>query len=441
MKFIATLFFSLLFISFVFAQKDTDVLATATGKTFTSSILKPEISEAWHHLPATLLKAKKDFLQIHINNVLLEREANARKITTDKLFETEVRNKVSDPPETEIAKIYEINKAALDYKSLAEVRPQIIDFLRRKPEQEAFEKLIASIKAKYKVTSGKDISASNLVSSDILATVGERQITVGDFDKEYKSKLYEIEVGVFDAVEESLEEMIEAELLRAEAAERQIAPEDIIVAEVSDKMKDFSDAERDMLQAVLRKRLFTKYKVKILLKQPEPFRYVVSTDGEPARGKENAPVTVVMFSDFQCSACSAVYPVLKRVMAEYPDKVRFVVRDYPLVQIHKDAFAAAIAANAAHRQGKFFEYKELLYNNQDRLDAESLKKYAAEIGLDMKKFEADLKDEAIAEEIRQDHADGEKLGITGTPTIFVDGVKVITLSARSFRKAIERNIK
>lgn len=440
MKFITTIFIFLLLTISVFAQKTDDVLATATGKTFTATSLNPEVREAWLNLPMIISKAKKQFLEIETNNILLEIEAGARKITSDELYQKEVKDKVANPTEEQIKRTYEANKNSLGGRSLDEVRVEIVKFLRRKPEQEMFDKFTASLRTKYKVAPVKDVTAANLKPSDFLATIGERRITVEQFEKTYKPQLYEIEMKIFEAVEKNLEDSIQSELLVIESVERQISSGDILAREIGDKMKDFSDEERDRLEGALRKRLFTKYKVKILIKEPTPTVQNISTDGEPSKGKADAPVTIVMFSDFQCSACSAAYPVLKRVMTEYGDKIRFVVRDYPIVNLHKDAFLAALAANAANRQGKFFEFKELLYNNQDALDAESLKKYAARVGLDVKRFEADVKDEKLAEEIRQDMADGESYGVAGTPTIFVNGVKLVTLSARSFRKAIERNL-
>jgi protein-disulfide isomerase len=127
-------------------------------------------------------------------------------------------------------------------------------------------------------------------------------------------------------------------------------------------------------------------------------------------------------------------------MAEYADKVRFVVRNYPLESIHENAFRAALAANAARAQGKFFEYAEILYKNQDKLDAESLKKYAAQIGLNQKQFELDLGSEKFAAAVRQDLKDGTSYGVGSTPTVYVNGVKVRANSAQGFRRAIERAI-
>jgi protein-disulfide isomerase len=148
-----------------------------------------------------------------------------------------------------------------------------------------------------------------------------------------------------------------------------------------------------------------------------------------------------MFSDFQCSHCAAAHPVLKTVMAEYADKIRFVVRNYPLESVHENAFRAAIAAQAANAQGKFFEYLELLYNNQEKLDVESLKKYAAQVGLNQKQFDLDLGSEKFAAVVRRDLQDGTNYGVASTPTVYVNGVKVRSTSPQGFRRAIERALK
>jgi protein-disulfide isomerase len=202
-------------------------------------------------------------------------------------------------------------------------------------------------------------------------------------------------------------------------------------------MKQFSDDERAELENALKRRLFAKYKARILIEPPPPIVQKISTDDDPSLGPANAPVTVVMFGDFQCSACAKTHPTLKKVMSEFPGKVRFVARDFPLDNIHENAFTAALAAGAAHAQGKFFEYGELLYANQDSLDPASLRKFAVRLGLNEKQFEIDFTAEKTAAEVEKDVADGQSYGVAGTPTIFVNGVKVRRLSAEYFREAIE----
>src|SRR4029079_17720373 len=130
----------------------------------------------------------------------------------------------------------------------------------------------------------------------------------------------------------------------------------LIAREVTDKMKDFTDEERFALMDDLSKRLYAKYQVKMVYTAPEPIIQNISVGTSPATGPANAPVTIVMFSDFQCSACGATHPVLKKAMANYPGKIRFVVRSFPLEAVHANAWRAALAAAAANAQGKFFEY-------------------------------------------------------------------------------------
>jgi protein-disulfide isomerase len=148
-------------------------------------------------------------------------------------------------------------------------------------------------------------------------------------------------------------------------------------------------------------------------------------------------VTIVEFTDFQCPACAAMHPVLEEVLKSYGNKVRFVVRDFPL-NMHENARKAAEAANAANAQGKFFEYIAVLFKNQKALDVPSLKKYASDLGLDRVKFDAALDRGTYAAEVKKDISDGELYGVGSTPTIFVNGVQLRVLSADGLRAAIDR---
>jgi protein-disulfide isomerase len=134
-----------------------------------------------------------------------------------------------------------------------------------------------------------------------------------------------------------------------------------------------------------------------------------------------------------------MHPILEEALKTYSGKVKLVVRDYPLSN-HANARKAAEAANAAHAQGKFFEYVALLFQRQNALDVPSLKKYATELGLDRTRFDAALDKGTFAEEVRSDMNDGEIYGVESTPTLFVNGVLLRTLSAEALREAIERSL-
>ncbi len=441
MKFITLLIFTIAFSISAFAQKPAETLATANGRSFTVQDLSPQVGEAWTKLPETLANARKELLSQEIEDVLLKAEADSQTIAVNQLIEKEVAKKVSDPTEKQIKDIYETNRSQVGDATFAEVRPQIVSFLRQEPEKKAFANYLESLKKKYKVTYGKDVNSKSFATDDFLATVGERKITYQEFIKKNGLTLYEYEANVFDTVQNSLEQVVDSALFAAEAQSLEIATSDYIAREITNKLKTYSDEETEIVQTALRKKLYPKYSVKFFTNEPKPFIQNISIDDDPILGDKNAPVTVVMFTDFQCPACSTVDPILKNVIAGYGNKVRLVIRDFPLERIHENAFQAALAANAANMQGKFGEYKELLYKNQNSLDTESLKKYAANIGLNVKKFETDMTDEKAAIEIRKDIADGNIYGVSGTPSIFVNGYKIRGLSVKSFRKAIDRALK
>src|SRR5438874_7389045 len=181
----------------------------------------------------------------------------------------------------------------------------------------------------------------------------------------------------------------------------------------------------------------------MLLKEPEPRVMNVTAANGASRGDANAAITIIEFTDFQCSACGAMYPVLEDVLKSYGNRVRFVIRDFPLTKLHPNAFRAAQAASAANAQGKFWEYIDILFKNQSSLDAESLKKYATQLGLDRKLFDAEFAGGKYDAEIRRDIEDGEMYGVEGTPAIFINGrmLQPSELSSDGLRAAIERAFK
>ncbi len=425
----------------IFAQKPDEILATANGQNFTAKDLAPEVQQALADLPATLKEARQSLLEQQITGILFEKEAAARKLTVEKLIETEVKAKTPAPTDKEIQAIYDANRANIGSQTLEEIRPQIVAYLRREPEQKAYAEFLSNLKLKYKVALGKDVNAPNLTQFENLATVGDNQISAQSFEAKNKTRLSEFEADVYQQARDSLEQIVYSNLLVAEAKAQNIETSDFIAREITDKLKEFSDAERANLESVLRGKLFKKYNAKFLIKEIPPVVQTISTDNQPSRGAANAPVTVVMFTDFQCPACSAAHPVLQEVLKSYGDKIRFVVRDFPLVQLHENAYRAALAANAANAQNKFFEYTEILYQNQAKLDDESLVGYASRLGLDAKKFEADLKSKKFAPDVERDITDGKTLGLSGTPTIFVNGVKIRSLSAEGSRSAIDKALK
>lgn len=154
---------------------------------------------------------------------------------------------------------------------------------------------------------------------------------------------------------------------------------------------------------------------------PDPGKqHAVDVASAPIRGDKNAKITIVAFSDFQCPFCNRVNPTLTKLLETYPGKVRVAFKHLPL-RIHPDAPAAHAAAEAANRQGKFWEMYDKIFANQRDLKPETFKRYATEIGLDVAKFEKDVEDAAVKARIDADMKEADKLGVAGTPAFFING--------------------
>lgn len=163
------------------------------------------------------------------------------------------------------------------------------------------------------------------------------------------------------------------------------------------------------------------------------------------KGNIEAKTTLVEYSDFQCPACAQYEPIIKQVLDAYPEDLRFVYRHYPLVQIHKFALPAAEASEAANKQGKFWEMHDLLFERQNvwykaEKPRDLFVEYAKELGLDESKFTSDLKSDDIQEKINTDMSGAVSSGITGTPTFFLNGKKIVPRSLEEFKSLIDAEL-
>ncbi len=149
-------------------------------------------------------------------------------------------------------------------------------------------------------------------------------------------------------------------------------------------------------------------------------RYPINTKGSPVRGDPDAKVAVVEFSDFQCPFCSRAVGTLDQIAQAYGDKVRIVFKHMPL-GMHPKAPAAHAAAEAAHRQGKFWPMHDKIFADQAAMSPEKYREYAREIGLDLARFDRDVADAKVKQRIDADAAEAARLGVSGTPSFFVNG--------------------
>jgi len=167
----------------------------------------------------------------------------------------------------------------------------------------------------------------------------------------------------------------------------------------------------------------------------------IDLTGSPSEGSDDAPVTIVEYSEFQCPFCRRAQATMAQVHETYGDKVRFVFKHYPLAK-HKQARPAAIASMAAGRQGLFWEYKAALFERQKDLRTEGVfEEIAGEVGLDIARWKADMEDPAIEAQIKTDVTQAKKVGVTGTPCFFVNGYKLKGAKPfEAFEDVIEREL-
>ena len=150
---------------------------------------------------------------------------------------------------------------------------------------------------------------------------------------------------------------------------------------------------------------------------------VPADDEDHSQGPASAPVIVVQYADFECLHCARVHPVLKQLREEIPDAFRLVFRHFPLLHDHPKAAAAAKAAVAAAQQGRFWAMHDRLFEYQAHLTPEAFQLHAEDLGLDLDRFNRDVVDPRIAARVERDMASGRASGVTGTPTLFVNGVR------------------
>ena len=299
-------------------------------------------------------------------------------------------------------------------------------------------------------------SQAQQAGQDVAARVGDRTITVKELDerwtKEDAGAKAQAEQAIFDGRKAALDAIIADMLVDQAAKAKNVTPDAFVKAEIAKRVKPVTDTDvrnfyvqnsdrmqgrtfeqmSPAIQQYLGDRQQEQAKADLIAElrkagppihvvMDAPRATVVVNPDDPSQGKADAPVTVVEYSDFQCPFCLRVMPTLKELRAKYGDKMRLVWKDFPLTQIHPQAFVAAQAGNCAREQGKFWEYHDQLFANQAALQPEFLKKYAAAIGLDTEKFNACLDTSKYEARVQNSLGIGTKLGINSTPTVYVNG--------------------
>lgn len=299
------------------------------------------------------------------------------------------------------------------------------------------------------------VSACQKVGGAKIAEVDDRLIFASDLEKYAGRELAAQRENLYKLEKQKLDQYITAFLLTEEAKKRSVSVEAVLEQEVNSKVLPVGDDEievfykanrariggdlnkvkkqiRDYLhnqkieaqKALFFKSLRSNAKVVTYLKPPPVFRTEISFAGEPFRGSEKAPVTIVKFEDFQCPFCKQIQPTVNALLSRYDGKVSLVHKDLPLESLHPQARQAAEAARCAHEQGKFWEYHDKLYATAPKASADDLQSYAKDVGLNADSFDRCFASGKYKEVVQRDLNEGAQLGLTGTPTFFINGREI-----------------
>lgn len=316
-------------------------------------------------------------------------------------------------------------------------------------------------------------SPAKPVEPGVVARVGDQVVTLKELELALAPQLAKLEDQKFQLMESKLDALIEERLLTLEAKRRGMTVEELVKAEVTSKVPEVTDAEvaefmtqnkarlqgneaelRPKVRDYLRSQkaqvahhtyvagLEQRTKVERFLEEPKPTRISVSAEHAFAQGPKDAPVTIIEFSDFQCPYCSRVVGTLKEIVRLYPKQVRLAYRDFPIANLHPKAAKAAEAARCAGDQGKFWEFHDRLFESQSQATVADFKRFAEQLKLDSKSFAACLDSGKHTAAVEADVDEGTRLGITGTPTFFINGRLLVgALPLEMFQKVIDRELR
>jgi protein-disulfide isomerase len=148
------------------------------------------------------------------------------------------------------------------------------------------------------------------------------------------------------------------------------------------------------------------------------------SDTDHRSGPQDAPVTLVEYGDFECPYCGQAYPIVKRVQKALGGQLRFIFRNFPLREIHPHAVQAALSAEAAGAQGRFWEMHDMLFKHQSALGDGHLMRYAEQLDLDVARFDREVHDGTYSNRVQSDFKSGVRSGVNGTPTFFINGERL-----------------
>ena len=319
-----------------------------------------------------------------------------------------------------------------------------------------------------------DSSWAQLPAQTVIATVAGQDITLEEIDELLGQKVASLQEQLYTLRRQKLDELIIAKLMAAEASARGVSAEELFQVEIESKVSRVTDADvaaffaankaalpaneemlREQIRGYLtghrlneRKNAFVQSlasakTVLMSLAAPSPFRSVAKTEHAPFRGNAKALVSIVEFSDFHCPYCRQAQATLRQVLDHYADQVRLVFKHSPIDRLHPNARKASEASECARDQDQFWLFHDELFRAEpsESSSTDDLVNIAARLKLDATAFKICLESGKHASEVESDVVEGAALGVSGTPTFFVNGrIFVGAQSIDNFRSLIDQEL-
>lgn len=281
--------------------------------------------------------------------------------------------------------------------------------------------------------------------SEVVAQVGDVKVTRADLNKDEENKLLQARYQYYQAETKALDDLIGEKLLEVKAKRENLTVDQLVDRDIKSQVKDptedqmqvyYEGLETDQPYSAVRDKILAKIRqirtnrvkaayLKTLRDQISvvvelaPPNVAVDTTNAFSRGPQHGSVTLVEFADYECPYCQKVAPEINQLQSDLGDKLTIIYKDYPL-PMHSHAEKAAEAARCAGKQGKFWEYHDLLFHSK-QLEVDQLKEHAQTLKLDSAQFDKCLDSGEEAADVQRDRSEGQRLGLNGTPSFFVNG--------------------
>jgi protein-disulfide isomerase len=282
-------------------------------------------------------------------------------------------------------------------------------------------------------------------SSDVIAEIGTVKLTMGDLEQQESSKLLQARFDLYQAESKALDDLIDTTLIAQKAKSENLTVDQLLDREVKSQVKDptedqvrvyYEGLETDQPYEAVRGKIVEKIRamrtnkaraayIKALREHSNvyvtlaPPSTVVDLGNTDVLGPKDAPVMLVEFADYECPYCQRVAPAIKKLQEDFGGKVAVAYKDFPL-PMHAHAEKAAEAARCAGKQGQFWAFHDELFSSKE-LDVDQLKAQARALKLDSAAFNKCLDGGETAAAVQQDREQGLRLGLSGTPSFFVNG--------------------